>query len=121
MRKLLTFLALPLALASCEYESLETKYPEAVATCDTAGMDWAKARQILEDNSCISCHGASSPSADVALDSYAQARFHLVEGRAMGAIRQLDGYSPMPQGQPPIDSCSIARLQAWIDQGAPEE
>jgi len=40
--------------------------------------------------------------------------------RFLGAINHQDGFSDMPKGGDKLDDCSIDKLTAWINDGAPE-
>jgi hypothetical protein len=35
-----------------------------------------------------------------------------------GSINWESGFSMMPQGQNQLDSCTIAKVKTWIDEGA---
>ncbi|GIV23170.1 MAG: hypothetical protein N3A68_02625 [Bacteroidia bacterium] len=65
---------------------------------------------------CTSCHGGSSPSASLALETYAQVRASAESGR---------WYEAMSRGQMPpsgkLDECTLAKLNRWIDLGYPEQ
>lgn len=41
-------------------------------------------------------------------------------GRIKGAINQEPNFSPMPQGGDKLEDCTIDKISAWIDDGAPE-
>ena len=41
-------------------------------------------------------------------------------GRALGAIRNLPGYSAMPKNGGMLDSCSIIQFEVWVRNGKPD-
>lgn len=65
---------------------------------------------------CTSCHGGRSPSAGLALETYAQVRASAESGQ---------WYKAMSRGQMPpsgkLDDCTLAKLKRWIDLGYPEQ
>ncbi len=88
---------------------------------------------ILDAN-CVSCHGASKTEGGLRLDSY----YWLMKGGKDGAVvvpRNVQGsmlferttlprdnkHSMPAEGRPPLRPDEIARIRAWIEQGASAE
>jgi hypothetical protein len=70
---------------------------------------------ILQSNACVSCHSGGG----TLLNSYSAVKGNADNGKLIGALKHLSGFRPMPDGAPnPIDSCSIATIELWINQGA---
>jgi hypothetical protein len=92
--------------------------------CDSAGCDSANVtynntiRPILE-TWCLSCHSGSSSVSGIPFDTYDQLVVYADNGHLMGAIRQEQGYSAMPQGPNKLSTCEINLFQKWIDLGKP--
>jgi hypothetical protein len=87
--------------------------------CDTNDFKYSTAITSLLSNSCIGCHGASSPSGAVYLNNYDSVKTYALNGRLPGAVKHLTGYSPMPQGGAKLNDCKIRTLEKWIAAGCP--
>jgi hypothetical protein len=112
---LLFFSIVIYCLQGCYYDIEQELYPSG--GCNTADMSYATdIIPILQNNSCISCHG---DLASLDLNGYADLKVYIDNGRLMGSINHLSGFRAMPDNSPKIDQCSIDKLQAWIDAGAP--
>lgn len=87
--------------------------------CDSNKFAFAADIQPILNNYCRGCHNAAAPSGGIALDSYNGASNVALNGRLYGAISHSAGFSAMPQGSAKLDDCTIARVRAWIQAGAP--
>lgn len=87
-------------------------------SCATANMSYAADIQPILQQYCVGCHSGSSPSGGVSYSSYAGVKAGADNQSLMGTIRHLSGFSPMPKGANPLSSCSVSKIQAWIDAGA---
>ena len=103
-------------LVSCYYDNEDELYPNGCNTNDISYND--NIVQILQSN-CLSCHDALSQNGNVNLEGYDNVKLYIDNGRLIGAIRHEDGYSTMPQGTSKLSKCTIDRIQAWVDAGAP--
>ena len=93
-----------------------------------AKVDYERDIAPILSASCIACHGAEQPQAQLRLDSLAAA----LQGGASGKVvvpgnsnrsplvRRLLGLDKpqMPYGSDPLPAKQIALIRAWIDQGA---
>ena len=41
-------------------------------------------------------------------------------GLVLPAIKHANGVPPMPNGMPKLNDCDIAKIEAWINAGMPE-
>lgn len=89
------------------------------ATCDTLDISYAGIIAPLLQTHCLGCHSAASASGGIILEGYNNANTYAMNGRLYGSVAQLNGFSPMPQGQGQLPACDIAQLKSWIDAGAP--
>ncbi|GAO43899.1 c-type cytochrome [Flavihumibacter petaseus] len=107
-------------LSSCskDKESDQPTDPDNPPTCNTANMSFANNVLPIINSNCSSCHGAT-PTAPFSLTNYAEVKVVADDGRLIGAINHQSGYVPMPQNAAKLSSCNIAKIQAWIDQGKP--
>ena len=103
----------------CYYDVAEELYPPSETFCDTTNISYSvKIVPVIQDN-CYSCHTGAAPSGNVSLDSYAGVKAQADNGKLIGTISHAAGFSPMPQGGNKLNSCQIAIIQTWIDNGAP--
>ena len=92
---------------------------DANVGCDSTSASYANDIVPILTNSCTGCHGGSSPSAGVSLDTYQSAAAFANNGKLYGTSAHLSGYSPMPPNGSGLTSCELAKIKNWIDQGAP--
>jgi cytochrome c5 len=103
---------------SCYYDNEEYVYPNPTA-CDTTNVTYSlKVAPILAAN-CNACHSAVAPTAGIITDSYAGLQPVVANGKFRGAINHLPGFSPMPQGGNKLSPCDLAKIDAWLNAGAP--
>ncbi|GGE96493.1 hypothetical protein [Hymenobacter cavernae] len=109
-------------LSNCTYDNAEDHAPdpdpEPTPTCDVSSVTYTATISPILAN-CRGCHNASAPAANVNLVDYTQVKRHADSGRLMGAITHATGYKPMPLNGAKLGDCEIARIQKWIDAGAP--
>ncbi len=103
--------------------ALNSNCPQA--GCDTSGTI-SFATQVLPiiQNNCQGCHGNAyaTTGGGVDLRAYAQVKAsadNLRNGIPVldGAIRQYAGFSAMPKNGLKLDSCSVRKIELWIQQG----
>ncbi|MBK7872661.1 MAG: hypothetical protein IPJ74_19275 [Saprospiraceae bacterium] len=113
-------IAMIASLSACYYDSEEFLYGVTTQECDTITVVTYSAHvsSILQKN-CYACHSQGSNLGNLLLDSYTTARNAANNGSMMGSVNHKAGYSPMPQGAPKLSSCDIQSLQAWLDDGTP--
>ncbi len=94
---------------------------ESLGNCDTANVGFAARIKPILDGKCVGCHSALSPGGGINLSTYAGVYGVATapSGVFMGAIRREAGFSAMPKTGPRLSQCQIDLIQAWIDQGAP--
>lgn len=110
----LLFLAM---LSGCYYDKEEVLYP--ATACDTTNITFNQSVVPLLSAHCISCHGGSTPSASIRLDTYAGVKQQADNGRLLGSVNHAAGFSPMPKGAAKLNACNIAKLTKWVAAGAP--
>ncbi len=106
-----------LAYYGCKHEPDEIVGPDPdpdPTECDTANVTYPGTVYPIFNQYCISCHSGSAPSGMLDLTDYSQVAFIAQNGALLGAIKHLQGYSPMPQGGTKLDSCKIRQIEIWI-------
>jgi mono/diheme cytochrome c family protein len=87
--------------------------------CDTTNVSFAGYVFPVLQNYCLGCHGSVSPSGGIDLSTHQKVAAVAQSGQLYGAIAHQQGYSPMPQNGPQLSDCRIQKIQAWIQNGAP--
>jgi mono/diheme cytochrome c family protein len=106
-----------LTATGCYYDKEEVLYPSTA--CDTAAVTYSMSVVPVLSANCISCHGGSTPSAAIRLDTYAGVKQQVDNGRLLGAINQAVSYSPMPKDGTKLNNCNIAKIRIWVAGGSP--
>lgn len=94
-------------------------------TCETTDLTYDNFAEDFLVTNCATlggCHVAASKD-DAAVGSfvtYEDAKVIVDRGNIIKAINHEDGISNMPKGEEKLDDCSISKLTAWVNAGAPE-
>lgn len=110
-------LMLLLSATGCYYDKAELLYPNTA--CDTTTVTYSGSIIPVLGSNCTSCHGGSTPSASIKLDTYAGVKQQVDNGRLWGAVSHAASYSPMPKGGTKLSACNLAKIRLWIAAGAP--
>jgi hypothetical protein len=102
---------------SCYYDVEENLYPKN--ECVTTNLSFVADIQPILERNCYACHSAAANTANVTLEGHSQLLHQISNGRLLGAIRHDQGYTPMPQGAPKLIACDIAKIEQWVNDGAP--
>jgi hypothetical protein len=90
-----------------------------VQPCDTTNMSYSNdIAQILENN-CVSCHNTTQSNDGVILTDYNDVLTQVNNGDLVNVIEHNPGYPEMPEGLPKLSACTINKIVAWINRGAP--
>jgi len=116
-KRIVIFIISMIVLAGCYYDKEDLLYPQS--NCDTANSTYLTAVQpALQTYGCIGCHSGSAPSGNILLNTYANVKTYVQNGKLYGSITHSAGYSPMPQGGNKMNTCVINKIRTWIDAGA---
>ncbi|WP_207491856.1 c-type cytochrome domain-containing protein [Aridibaculum aurantiacum] len=110
-------------ITGCFYDKEELVYPTTGtgSNCDTANMRYSVDITNILSASCYSCHsGTAASGGGIRLDTYNGVKNMVNNGQLMRAITHSGGASPMPKGGSKLPACTIAKIKAWIDRGAPQ-
>lgn len=111
-------LMISLAFTSCYYDNEEELYPNPVA-CDTTNVTYSATIAPILSANCNGCHASGAPSAGIVTDNYTDLQTIVQNGKLVGAINHLNGFSPMPKGGNKLSDCNLAKIEKWINAGAP--
>lgn len=118
--KLQTFckfwLAASLLLGGCSYDNEEELFP--TNGCDTNGATYLAVVQPIIQSNCYRCHDQQNNQGNITLEGHSNLVKFVNSGQLIGAIKQLSGFSPMPQDAAKLSDCNIAKIEAWISAGA---
>jgi cytochrome c5 len=116
----LLFGLIAFSVAGCYYDNEEDLYPVVVIpACDTVNVSYAATVLPVLESECYSCHDQSTRFGNVLLEGYDNLKTYVDNGLFWGAIAHLDGFSAMPKGGNRLPDCDLDKIQAWINQGAP--
>ncbi|TVR84642.1 MAG: hypothetical protein EA409_00515 [Saprospirales bacterium] len=116
-----TILLLPIVLlffVSCESDNIEDLFKET--GCNTENIRFSSDVLPILNTHCMSCHNSLAQLGGVVLESYEEVLFWVNNERLLGSIKHLPGFSPMPQAGLKLDDCTIEKIEAWIQEGAPD-
>ncbi len=114
---LLALAAVTIYSSSCYYDNEQELYPQ-LNTCHTDSMSYSTNIVPILTNYCLSCHSASANQGGVNMEGYNQVKTYVSNNKFLQSIRHDNGVSQMPKNADKLDSCTIAKVAAWIDQGA---
>lgn len=106
---------------SCTKQSEDVlKSQNTGGVCDTTSMRFsADVLPILQAN-CYRCHANGIVNGGVSLDGYSNVVIQVQNGNLVAAITHAPGVVPMPFDGGKLSDCSIAKIQAWINEGSPD-
>lgn len=106
-------------LSGCYYDKYNKLYPPNTSgICDSINVTYSSTISSIISNYCQGCHNASTASGGIVLNNYSQVNSNAVNGKLIGTVKQLSGYVAMPPGSK-LSDCDIAKLQKWVNDGAP--
>jgi hypothetical protein len=105
-------------LSGCYYNSEEELYP--AHGCATGSVTYSGDVLPIIINNCYKCHDAATNTANITLEGYANLKKFVNSGQFLGVIKHQPGFSFMPKDEPQLIECDIAKIEAWVLSGAPE-
>lgn len=109
-------------MESCYYDKADLLYPDGKTPCDTSVVAKFSSDVLpIMNASCNSggCHNTASAGGGVILDTYNGVKTQAANGRLMGSMNQTGSYSAMPKGGSKLNSCTLTKIQQWINSGTP--
>lgn len=87
--------------------------------CDTLSVTYSGVIAPLLTTYCVGCHSGGAPSGNILLNTHSGVQTVAMNGRLLGAITWAPGFQQMPRGSSKLSDCHIAKIKAWIEDGAP--
>jgi hypothetical protein len=87
--------------------------------CDTTNITYSGFVAPLLATYCVGCHSGGAPSGGITLNTHTGVSTVALNGRLYGAISHAPGFQPMPRGSAKLPQCTIDKVKAWINDGAP--
>jgi len=88
--------------------------------CDTTNVKYSTHIKPLIQNTCQGCHSGAAPGGGIDLATYTGVKAIADNGKLIGSISHLTGYSAMPKNGYKLTDCQITTVKIWINQGAPQ-
>jgi hypothetical protein len=114
---IITVFALSILLYGCYNNSEEYLYPNINTNCDTTNVTFSSTISSIISENCLSCHQGSNPEGGIELSNYANVKIQADNGKLLGTVQQLSGYSAMPKGAAKLSDCKINQIKIWINKG----
>lgn len=86
--------------------------------CDTSTFTYSGAMLPIINTHCKGCHNPSFISGGLDLTLYANVRSIALDGKLMGSIDHLPGFSAMPKGGTKLSDCKLTQVRKWIAAGS---
>ncbi len=87
--------------------------------CDTLNVTLSADFLPILESICYDCHSQASLRSPYLLEGYDNLKIMVDNGRLQKALHHTGRY-PMPKFRDKLPDCDIAKIDAWIDDGAPE-
>ncbi len=112
-------LVIGLAYSSCVYNKADLVYPQP-PVCDTINMKYSTDIVPILTANCYVCHaGSASGSFGRKFDAHNLLMPYVNSGKLVKSISHASGATPMPYQLPKLPQCTIDKIKAWVDRGAP--
>jgi hypothetical protein len=86
--------------------------------CDTLSGTYSAFIQPLMQQKCVGCHSGANPQGNLSITNYNETKSIALDGSLVAALTRTSAW--MPLGASKLDDCTLAKIQHWVDQGAPE-
>lgn len=117
MKNLLYIILISGFTAGCYYDVEEDFRMDT--ECDTGSVTYSEDILNIVSSRCYKCHAAELNLGNITLEGYDRIKIYATNGRLLGAVRRDPGFSPMPQNEAMLSDCDIMKIEAWINDGAP--
>lgn len=88
--------------------------------CDTTNVTYTTSIKPMIQNNCLGCHNGTGAGGGISLATYAEIKTIADNGKLLGVIDYLPGYSRMPKNGNKLTDCQINMVKIWLNQGSPQ-
>jgi len=108
---------------SCSSSPTETTEEATTSDCKTTMLSYKTDILPIFESYCFECHNeekyASRADGNL-MNSYATIKAMLDKGLIVGNIEHEKGFVKMPNRKKKLPDCEIAKIKAWVAEGAKE-
>ena len=87
--------------------------------CDTTDVSFTQNIFPIISGNCTGCHSGTDPSGGISLTDYTEIRNQSLNGELLNAIKWNGLAENMPKNSDQLSDCKIDIIEAWINNGAP--
>jgi hypothetical protein len=113
---IILFLLVSISYFSCESKNEEDLFGKE--ECDTLNVTFSADFLPILESICYDCHSQAKLSAPYLLEGYDNLKIMVDNGRLQMALHHTGQYR-MPKFRDKLPDCTLAKIDAWIDDGAP--
>lgn len=107
-----------LLLQSCYYDNEVTLYGTGGGSvCDTTTVTYSGTIAPIMASNCNSCHTVSSGNGVITTD-YTDLKVIVTNGKLVKSVNWTAGAIQMPLGGQKMPSCTLAKINKWVNSGA---
>ena len=110
-------LAFGLFLQSCYYDNEVYLYGAGGSACDTTTVTYSGTIAPLMSSNCNACHNATSGNGVITSD-YTNLKLNVTNGKLVKSVNWTAGAIQMPLGGQKMPTCSLAKINKWVNSGA---
>jgi mono/diheme cytochrome c family protein len=89
------------------------------SSCDTSQVRYSTTIRNIISNKCQGCHSGNSAGGGYDYSSYAGLKARADDGKLLGAVYHMPGYSAMPKNGNMLSDCELVQIRKWVNAGAP--
>lgn len=108
-----------LAMTGCYYDNEQDLYPSGSTPCDTTSVTYSLTISPIMATNCNACHSSAIATAGVKTDNYTGLSTIANNGLLWGVVNHDPGFPPMPKNGTKLSNCDLAKINIWIQAGAP--
>lgn len=101
-------------VASCSSDNEDDLLNE----CQTDNVSYSTDIAPIMASHCNGCHSGNAATGGINTASFAGLKIIAENGRLVGSVNHLQGFRPMPEGQPQLPECPRLQIASWVADGA---
>ena len=118
-KTILIILIIIATISGCYYDKADVLYPPK-QVCDTTTVKFSTDIFPTLNSNCKNCHSGTAASGGWNLETFSTIQNKALTGRLVFRITLPENHpQKMPRGRPKLDTCTILKIKAWANKGAP--